>query len=74
MASVRPLALLFASIRPPFHGDERPVHRKSIQNGGGGRGIKDLIPLRWHEIGGHDGGFGFRPLGDDLEDGISLIL
>ena len=73
-SGVRPLALLSASIRPPFHGQERAVHRQPVQNGGGGGGIKHFVPLRRHEIGGHEGGFGFRPLGDHLEDGIGLIL
>jgi len=71
---MRLLALFPASIRPPIHSQERPVHSEAIQNCSSGGCIKYFVPLGRDEISCHDGGFRFSPFCNDLEDGIGLIL
>ena len=66
--------LLFSSIRSPFKGNEPPIHTESVEDGGGGHGVKDFTPIGGDQIGGYDGGGHFGSFGDDLKEGICLFF
>jgi hypothetical protein len=66
--------LLFSPIGSPFKGNKPSIHTESVEDGGGGHGVKDLTPIRRDQIRGYEGGGHFGSFGDDLKEGIGLFF